>query len=71
MRPGAGSLPRDAGRSLLYHAGTVFERDGAQREIALRMATAQLGETYTHAADRAHLASSTGWHSNVRSRKVP
>lgn len=42
----------EQGRSLLYHAATVFDRDGAESEIALRMAKAQLGETYTHAADR-------------------
>jgi acyl-CoA dehydrogenase len=46
----------EQGRSLLYHAATAIDRadqaDNA-REIALRMAKAQLGETYAHAADRA------------------
>jgi alkylation response protein AidB-like acyl-CoA dehydrogenase len=41
------------GRSLLYHAATGFERSGPEREIALRMAKAQLGETYAYAVDRA------------------
>jgi alkylation response protein AidB-like acyl-CoA dehydrogenase len=43
----------EQGRSLLYHAATVFERDPRTRELAARMAKAQLGETYTYAADRA------------------
>jgi acyl-CoA dehydrogenase len=45
----------EQGRSLLYHAATIFDRTGADpaREIALRMAKAQLGDTFTHAADRA------------------
>jgi acyl-CoA dehydrogenase len=41
----------EEGRSLLYHAATVLE--GAHSESALRMAKAQLGDTYAHAADRA------------------
>jgi alkylation response protein AidB-like acyl-CoA dehydrogenase len=41
------------GRSLLYHAATSFERSDPEREIALRMAKAQLGETYAYAVDRA------------------
>lgn len=41
------------GRSLLYHAATSFDRAGPEREIALRMAKAQLGETYAYAVDRA------------------
>ena len=40
------------GRSLLYHATSAFERGDAEREVALRMAKAQLGETYAYAADR-------------------
>jgi acyl-CoA dehydrogenase len=43
----------EQGRSLLYHAATAFERKDPEREIALRMAKAQLGDTYAHAADRA------------------
>lgn len=43
----------EQGRSLLYHAATAFDRADPEREIALRMAKAQLGDTYTHAADRA------------------
>jgi alkylation response protein AidB-like acyl-CoA dehydrogenase len=42
----------EQGRSLLYHAATVFEQASVERELALRMAKAQLGDTYTHAADR-------------------
>jgi acyl-CoA dehydrogenase len=41
------------GRSLLYHAATSFDRSDPEREIALRMAKAQLGETYAYAVDRA------------------
>jgi acyl-CoA dehydrogenase len=40
------------GRSLLYHAATSFDRGDPDREIALRMAKAQLGETYAYAVDR-------------------
>jgi len=43
----------EQGRSLLYHAATMFEHDDPEREIALRMAKAQLGDTYVHASDRA------------------
>jgi acyl-CoA dehydrogenase len=43
----------EEGRSLLYHAATAFERPDPSAEIALRMAKAQLGDTYVHAADRA------------------
>jgi acyl-CoA dehydrogenase len=43
----------EQGRSLLYHAATAFDGDEPAREIALRMAKAQLGDTYAHAADRA------------------
>ncbi len=43
----------EQGRSLLYHAATAFERADPGPEIALRMAKAQLGETFAHAADRA------------------
>jgi alkylation response protein AidB-like acyl-CoA dehydrogenase len=43
----------EEGRSLLYHAATAFERPDPSSEIALRMAKAQLGDTYTYAADRA------------------
>jgi alkylation response protein AidB-like acyl-CoA dehydrogenase len=42
----------EQGRSLLYHAATVFSGVGSQPEIALRMAKAQLGETYAYASDR-------------------
>jgi len=43
----------EQGRSLLYHAATAFDRPGPERAIALRMAKAQLGDTYVQAADRA------------------
>jgi acyl-CoA dehydrogenase len=43
----------EQGRSLLYHAATAFERSGPEGEIALRMAKAQLGDTYARAVDRA------------------
>lgn len=43
----------EQGRSLLYHAATAFDRPEPAREVALRMAKAQLGETFTYAADRA------------------
>jgi alkylation response protein AidB-like acyl-CoA dehydrogenase len=43
----------EQGRSLLYHAATALEREDPEREIALRMAKAQLGETYAYASDRA------------------
>ena len=43
----------EQGRSLLYHAATAFEGGGREREIALRMAKAQLGDTYARAVDRA------------------
>lgn len=43
----------EQGRSLLYHAATAFDGPDPTRELALRMAKAQLGETYCHAADRA------------------
>jgi alkylation response protein AidB-like acyl-CoA dehydrogenase len=43
----------EEGRSLLYHAATLFDEDTREREIALRMAKTQLCETYAHAADRA------------------
>jgi len=42
----------EQGRSLLYHAATVFSGADSQREIALRMAKAQLADTYSYAADR-------------------
>jgi alkylation response protein AidB-like acyl-CoA dehydrogenase len=42
----------EEGRSLLYRAATALENAAPDAEIALRMAKAQLGETYTHAADR-------------------
>jgi alkylation response protein AidB-like acyl-CoA dehydrogenase len=44
----------EQGRSLLYHAATMFERGREpEREVALRMAKAQLGDTYARAVDRA------------------
>jgi len=43
----------EEGRSLLYHAATAFDGDATQSERALRMAKAQLGDTYAYAADRA------------------
>lgn len=43
----------ELGRSLLYRAATAFDQGGVEREVALRMAKAQLGETYAHATDRA------------------
>jgi acyl-CoA dehydrogenase len=42
----------EEGRSLLYRAATAFDRSSADLENALRMAKAQLGETYGYAADR-------------------
>jgi acyl-CoA dehydrogenase len=42
----------EEGRSLLYRAASALARGDADAEIALRMAKAQLGETYAHAADR-------------------
>jgi acyl-CoA dehydrogenase len=42
----------EEGRSLLYRAATALETNSPDAELALRMAKAQLGETYTHAADR-------------------
>jgi alkylation response protein AidB-like acyl-CoA dehydrogenase len=42
----------EEGRSLLYRAATALESAAPDVEVALRMAKAQLGETYTHAADR-------------------
>ncbi|HMI93647.1 MAG TPA: acyl-CoA dehydrogenase family protein [Polyangiales bacterium] len=42
----------EQGRSLLYHAATVFSGADSQSEIALRMAKAQLGDTYSYASDR-------------------
>jgi alkylation response protein AidB-like acyl-CoA dehydrogenase len=43
----------EQGRSLLYHAATAFERPDPEPETALRMAKAQLGDTFAHATDRA------------------
>jgi len=42
----------EEGRSLLYHAATLLERGDPDAEAAVRMAKAQLGDTYAHAADR-------------------
>lgn len=42
----------EEGRSLLYRAASALARNDADLEIALRMAKAQLGESYAHAADR-------------------
>jgi alkylation response protein AidB-like acyl-CoA dehydrogenase len=42
----------EQGRSLLYHAATVFSAADSQAEIALRMAKARLGDTYSYAVDR-------------------
>jgi alkylation response protein AidB-like acyl-CoA dehydrogenase len=43
----------EQGRALLYHAATAFDREDPARELALRMAKAQLGDGYAHATDRA------------------
>lgn len=43
----------EEGRSLLYHAATLFGGESSQSETALRMAKAHLGDTYAYAADRA------------------
>lgn len=43
----------EQGRSLLYGAATALDRGASDAECALRMAKAQLGDTYAHAADRA------------------
>ncbi|MDD9946944.1 MAG: acyl-CoA/acyl-ACP dehydrogenase [Myxococcales bacterium] len=40
------------GRSLLYHAATVFDGESRASECAVRMAKAHCGSTFTHAADR-------------------
>lgn len=42
----------EEGRSLLYRAAAALAKADADAEISLRMAKAQLGEGYTHAADR-------------------
>jgi alkylation response protein AidB-like acyl-CoA dehydrogenase len=42
----------EEGRSLLYRAASALARGDTDAEIALRMAKAQLGESYAHAADR-------------------
>lgn len=42
----------EEGRSLLYRAASALSQDEPGAEVALRMAKAQLGETYTFAADR-------------------
>jgi len=42
----------EEGRSLLYHAATLLERGDHDAEVAVRMAKAQLGDTYAQAADR-------------------
>ena len=42
----------EEGRSLLYRAASAFAKHEPDAEIALRMAKAQLGESYAHAADR-------------------
>jgi len=39
-------------RSLLFHAATLLS-DGADAEVALRMAKAESGDTFVHAGDRA------------------
>ena len=43
----------EQGRSLLYHAATALDAGSPETETAVRMAKAQIGETYTHAAYRA------------------
>lgn len=40
------------GRSLMYRAAAALSNDEPDAEADLRMAKAQLGETYTHATDR-------------------
>lgn len=42
----------EQGRSLLYHAATVFDGRSSESERAVRMAKAHCGDTFTHAADR-------------------
>ena len=42
----------EQGRSLLYHAATVFDGESTQSEVAVRMAKAHCGTAFTHAADR-------------------
>jgi alkylation response protein AidB-like acyl-CoA dehydrogenase len=42
----------EEGRSLLYRAAASFSFGSADAEVDLRMAKAQLGETYAYAADR-------------------
>lgn len=42
----------EQGRSLLYHAATVFDGVSEASEIATRMAKTHCGATYTHGADR-------------------
>jgi len=40
------------GRSLMYRAAAALSNESSDAELALRMAKAQLSETYTHATDR-------------------
>lgn len=46
-------VAHEGARSLLYHAATLFDGDPTQAEVALRMAKAEAGDSFTHAADRA------------------
>jgi alkylation response protein AidB-like acyl-CoA dehydrogenase len=47
------AIALEQGRSLLYRAATAATSSEPECELALRMAKAQLGDTFTHAADRA------------------
>jgi acyl-CoA dehydrogenase len=40
-------------RSLVYHAATLLDAGDPEATIAIRMAKAQAGESFTHASDRA------------------
>ncbi|MDH5675184.1 MAG: acyl-CoA dehydrogenase [Myxococcales bacterium] len=46
-------IAHEQARSLLHHAATVFEGDAVQAEVAVRMAKAAAGDSFTEASDRA------------------
>lgn len=45
-------IASEQGRSLLYHAATVFDGRSTESEVATRMAKAHCGATYTQGSDR-------------------
>lgn len=46
-------IEQEKTRSLLHHAATVFDGDPGLAEVAIHMAKAQAGDTFTRTADRA------------------